>query len=149
MVKIHELKPSKGARSEKKRVGRGPGSGHGQTSGRGDKGQKARAGGHVQPWFEGGQLPLHRRVPKRGFTNIFRQEYAIINLKDLSRFEAGSSLAPGFFWEQGMIKHRNDLVKILGEGEISQALTISAHKFSRSAIQKIEAAGGRAEVIKG
>jgi large subunit ribosomal protein L15 len=149
MVKIHELKPSKGARSGRKRVGRGPGSGHGQTSGRGDKGQKARAGGHVQPWFEGGQLPLHRRVPKRGFTNIFRQEYAIINLKDLSRFEAGASLAPGFFWEQGMIKHRNDLVKILGEGEISQALTISAHKFSRSAIQKIEAAGGRAEVIKG
>jgi len=149
MVKIHELKPSKGARSERKRVGRGPGSGHGQTSGRGDKGQKARAGGHVQPWFEGGQLPLHRRVPKRGFTNIFRREYAIINLKDLSHFEAGASLAPGFFWEQGMIKHRNDLVKILGEGEISQALTISAHKFSRSAIQKIEAAGGRAEVIKG
>ncbi len=149
MVKIHELKPSKGARSERKRVGRGPGSGHGQTSGRGDKGQKARAGGYVQPWFEGGQLPLHRRVPKRGFTNIFRKEYTIINLKDLSRFEAGASLAPGFFWEQGMIKHRDDLVKILGEGEISEPLTISAHKFSRSAIQKIETAGGRAEVIKG
>ena len=149
MVKIHELKPPKGARSERKRVGRGPGSGHGQTSGRGDKGQKSRAGGHVQPWFEGGQLPLHRRVPKRGFTNIFRQEYAIINLKDLSRFEAGTPLSPGLFWEQGMIKHRNDLVKILGEGEISQPVTISAHKFSRSAIQKIEAAGGRAEVIKG
>ena len=92
---------------------------------------------------------MHRRVPKRGFTNIFRQEYAIINLKGLSRFEAGTFLSPGFLWEQGMIKHRNDLVKILGEGEISQPLTISAHKFSRSAIQKIEAAGGRAEVIKG
>ena len=148
MVKIHELKPPKGARSERKRVGRGPGSGHGQTSGRGDKGQKARAGGHVQPWFEGGQLPLHRRVPKRGFTNIFRQEYAIINLRDLSRFEAGTSLSPDLLWEQGMIKHRKDLVKILGEGEISQPLTVSAHKFSRSALQKIEAAGGKAEVIK-
>ena len=149
MVKIHELKAPKGARSKRKRVGRGPGSGHGQTSGRGDKGQKARAGGHVQPWFEGGQLPLHRRVPKRGFTNIFRQEYAIINLRDLSRFEAGTSLSPDLLWEQGMIKHRKDLVKILGEGEISQPLYISAHKFSRSAVQKIEAAGGRAEVIKG
>jgi large subunit ribosomal protein L15 len=149
MIKIHELKPPRGARSVRKRVGRGPGSGHGQTSGRGDKGQKARAGGHVQPWFEGGQLPLHRRVPKRGFTNIFRQEYAIINLKDLSRFEAGTSLSPDLLWESGMIKHRKDLVKILGEGEISQPLYISAHKFSRSAIQKIEAAGGRAEVIKG
>lgn len=148
MVKIHELKPPKGARSKRKRVGRGPGSGHGQTSGRGDKGQKARAGGHVQPWFEGGQLPLHRRVPKRGFTNIFRQEYAIINLRDLSRFEAGTSLSPDLLWEQGMIKHRKDLVKILGEGEISQPLTVSAHKFSRSAVQKIEAAGGKAEVIK-
>jgi len=148
MVKIHELKAPKGARSKRKRVGRGPGSGHGQTSGRGDKGQKARAGGHVQPWFEGGQLPLHRRVPKRGFTNIFRQEYAIINLRDLSRFEAGTSLSPDLLWEQGMIKHRKDLVKILGEGEISQPLTVSAHKFSRSALQKIEAAGGKAEVIK-
>lgn len=148
MVRIHELKPPKGARSKRKRVGRGPGSGHGQTSGRGDKGQKARAGGHVQPWFEGGQLPLHRRVPKRGFTNIFRQEYAIINLRDLSRFEAGTSLSPDLLWEQGMIKHRKDLVKILGEGEISQPLTVSAHKFSRSAVQKIEAAGGQAKVIE-
>ena len=101
------------------------------------------------PRLSGFPISPKTRVPKRGFTNIFRQEYAIINLKDLSRFEAGASLSPGFFWEQGMIKHRNDLVKILGEGEISQPLTISAHKFSRSAIQKIEAAGGRAEVIKG
>jgi large subunit ribosomal protein L15 len=149
MIKIHELKPPKGARAKRKRVGRGPGSGHGQTSGRGDKGQKARAGGHIQPWFEGGQLPLHRRVPKRGFVNLFRQEYAIFNLRDLSRFEAGSSLSPDLLWEHGMIKHRHDLVKILGDGEMPRPLTISAHKFSRSAIQKIEAAGGRAEVIKG
>jgi large subunit ribosomal protein L15 len=91
---------------------------------------------------------LHRRVPKRGFTNIFRQEYAIINLRDLSRFEAETSLSPDLLWEQGMIKHRKDLIKILGEGEISQPLTVSAHKFSRSAVQKIEAAGGKAEVIK-
>jgi len=148
MVKIHELKSPEGARRERKRRGRGPGSGHGQTSGRGDKGQKARSGGHPQPWFEGGQLPLHRRVPKRGFTNIFRKEYAIINLKDLSHFESGTSLSPDLLWEQGMIKHRHDLVKILGEGEITQPLTIRAHKFSRSALQKIEAAGGRAEVIE-
>ena len=149
MVKIHELKSAEGARRERKRRGRGPGSGHGQTSGRGDKGQKSRSGGHIQPWFEGGQLPLHRRVPKRGFTNIFREEYAIINLKDLSRFAAGASLSPELLWEQGMIKHPHDLVKILGEGEISGALHISAHKFSRSARQKIEAAGGKAEVIQG
>jgi large subunit ribosomal protein L15 len=148
MVKIHELKPAVGSKRGRKRRGRGPGSGHGQTSGRGDKGQKARAGGHVQPWFEGGQLPLHRRVPKRGFTNIFRREYAIINLRDLSRFEAGYSISPESLWNEGLIKHRTDLVKILGEGEISQPLNISAHRFSRSAAQKIEAAGGKAEVIQ-
>ena len=148
MVKIHELKPVAGSKRGRKRVGRGPGSGHGQTSGRGDKGQKARAGGHVQPWFEGGQLPLHRRVPKRGFTNIFRQEYAIINLRDLLRFEAGDSISPESLWNEGMIKHRTDRVKILGEGEISKSLNISAHRFSRSAAQKIEAAGGKAEVIQ-
>lgn len=149
MVKIHELRPAEGSRRERKRRGRGAGSGHGQTSGRGDKGQKARSGGNIQPWFEGGQLPLHRRVPKRGFTNIFRKEYAIINLRDLSRFDAGTSLTPDLFWREGMIKHPKGLVKILGVGEISQPLNISAHKFSRSAVQKIEAAGGKAEVIRG
>jgi len=147
MVKIHELKSPEGARRERKRKGRGPGSGHGQTSGRGDKGQKARSGGNVQPWFEGGQLPLHRRVPKRGFSNIFRQEYAVINLRDLTAFEAGMTVGPDLLWERGMIKHRDDLVKILGKGEIHQPLQVLAHKFSRSAAEKIQAVGGKIEVI--
>lgn len=148
MVKIHELKPIEGAKRNRKRVGRGPGSGHGQTSTRGDKGQKARSGGHPQPWFEGGQLPLHRRVPKRGFTNLFRKEYAVINLKDLARFEPGASVSPSSLWTQGFIKHRTDLVKILATGEIPHPLQVAAHKFSRAAVQKIEAAGGKTEVIQ-
>ncbi len=146
-MKLHELKPPPGARSRRKIVGRGPGSGHGQTSGRGEKGQKARSGGSSRPWFEGGQLPLHRRVPKRGFTNIFRKEYTILNVKDLERFEAGSAVTPATLREAGLVRTAARGVKILGEGTLSKPLTVSAHRFSRAAAEKIRAAGGRLEVI--
>lgn len=146
-MKLHELKPVPGSRKRLKRVGRGPGSGHGQTSGRGDKGQKARSGGSVPPWFEGGQLPLHRRLPKRGFHNPFKKTYAILNLAVLDRFEAGARVTPEALKEAGLVKGFFDGVKILGDGVLSKALHVSAHKFSQSAIRKIEAAGGRAEII--
>lgn len=146
-MKLHELKPPRGSRVRRKIVGRGPGSGHGQTSGRGEKGQKARAGGSSQPWFEGGQLPLHRRIPKRGFVNVFRQEYAILNVKDLERFEAGSSVTPARLREAGLVRPASASVKILGEGELSKALRVSAHRFSKGAEEKIRAAGGTVEVI--
>ncbi len=145
-VGIHDLRPSPGATHYKKRLGRGPGSGHGKTAGRGNKGQKSRSGYRHQRGFEGGQMPLHRRVPKRGFTNIFRVEYDIVNLSDLDRFEAGQAVTPETL--AGMrLARKNRRVKILGDGEIGKALTISAHKFSASAQAKIEAAGGRCEVI--
>ncbi len=143
---IHDLRPAPGATHSKKRLGRGPGSGHGKTAGRGNKGQKSRSGYRHQRGFEGGQMPLHRRVPKRGFTNIFRVEYDIVNLSDLDRFEAGQAVNPETL--AGMrLARKNRRVKILGDGEIGKALTISAHKFSASAQAKIEAAGGRCEVI--
>jgi len=146
-MKLHELKPVPGSRKRLKRVGRGTGSGHGQTSGRGDKGQKARSGGSVPPRFEGGQLPLHRRLPKRGFYNPFRKTYAVVNLAVLDRFEAGARVTPEILKEAGLVKRFFDGVKILGDGVLSKALHISAHKFSQSAVRKIEAAGGRAEII--
>ncbi|MEK6715930.1 MAG: 50S ribosomal protein L15 [candidate division NC10 bacterium] len=146
-MKLHELKPPAGSRQRRKVVGRGPGSGHGQTSGRGEKGQKARSGGGSQPWFEGGQLPLHRRVPKRGFTNIFRKEYAILNVKDLERFEAGTTVTPATLSEAGLVRKATAPVKILGEGTLSKALVVSAHAFSEGAAAKIRAAGGTLEVI--
>ena len=146
-MKLHELKPPAGARHRRKIVGRGPGSGHGKTSGRGEKGQKARAGGSSKPWFEGGQLPLHRRVPKRGFVNLFRTEYAILNVKDLDRFEAGTAVTPTLLREAGLVRAAADAVKILGEGILNKALAVSAHRFSRSAVEKIRAAGGSVEVI--
>jgi len=146
-MKLHELSPPAGSRTRRKIVGRGPGSGHGQTSGRGEKGQKARAGGSSRPWFEGGQLPLHRRIPKRGFTNIFRKEYVILNVKDLERFEAGASVTPATLAEAGLVRTTESSVKILGEGSLSKALTVSAHRFSKSAAEKIRAAGGTLEVI--
>jgi len=146
-MKLYELKPVPGSRKRLKRVGRGPGSGHGQTSGRGDKGQKARSGGSVPPRFEGGQLPLHRRLPKRGFYNPFRKTYAIVNLAVLDRFEAGARVTPEILREAGLVKRFFDGVKILGDGILSKVLYVSAHKFSQSAIRKIEAAGGRAEII--
>ncbi|MGH7536588.1 MAG: 50S ribosomal protein L15 [Gemmatimonadales bacterium] len=146
-MKLHELRPPRGSRGRRKIVGRGPGSGHGQTSGRGEKGQKARSGGGSQPWFEGGQLPLHRRVPKRGFTNIFRKEYAILNVKDLERFEAGTAVTPAALAEAGLVRTASAPVKILGQGTLSKALTVSAHGFSKGAAAKIRAAGGSLEVL--
>ena len=144
-MKLEELKPSKGARKKSKRVGRGPGSGSGKTAGKGHKGQKARSGGVKGPGFEGGQMPLQRRLPKRGFTNIFRKEYAVVNLGDLS--ELSGTITPETLIEQGIVRHGKSGIKILGVGELTSALTIRAHKFSKSAVDKIQAAGGKAEVI--
>ncbi len=143
---LHGLAPSPGATHSRKRVGRGPGSGHGKTAGRGNKGQKSRSGYRHQRGFEGGQMPLHRRVPKRGFTNIFRIEYDIVNLSDLARFEAGQAITPDTL-AAAKLSRRNRPVKILGDGQVARALTVSAHKFSAGAQAKIEAAGGRCEVI--
>jgi len=142
-MKLHELHPSKGAHKGKKRVGRGTASGHGKTAGRGTKGQNARSGGSVRPYFEGGQLPLVRRLPhKRGFTNIFKVKYSVVNLDRLAGFRKGSKVDPEALAEAGIIKSSAKLVKILGRGELKHALTVSAHKFSASAREKIEAAGG-------
>lgn len=146
-MKLHELKPAEGSRKERKRVGRGMASGHGKTSGRGHKGQKARSGGGVRPGFEGGQNPLYRRLPKRGFKNPFRKEYAIINLDTLNRFEEGTNVTPELLIEKGIVKNVRHGIKVLGNGEINVKLTVSAHKFSQSAVEKIEAAGGKTEVV--
>ena len=143
---VHDLGPAMGSTHYPKRVGRGPGSGHGKTAGRGNKGQKSRSGYRHQRGFEGGQMPLHRRVPKRGFTNIFRVEYEIVNLADLDRFEAGASVNPETL-AASRLTRKNRPVKILGDGKIEKALTVSAHKFSASAKAGIEAAGGRCEVL--
>ena len=145
---LHKLRPPKGAKHAKKRVGRGPGSGHGKTAGRGEKGAKSRSGFRHKRGFEGGQMPLHRRVPKRGFTNPFRVEFAVVNLDTLATvFEAGSSVTPDVLRERGLVHGTKVPVKVLGRGEIAKALTVRAHKFSGSAAQKIAAAGGVAEVI--
>ncbi|ADL68020.1 50S ribosomal protein L15 [Thermoanaerobacterium thermosaccharolyticum] len=146
-MRLHDLKPAEGARKERKRVGRGIGSGLGKTSGRGHKGQKARSGGNIRPGFEGGQMPLTRRLPKRGFTNIFKKEYAIVNLSLLDNFEDGTVVTPELLIEKGIIKKIKDGVKILGSGDLNKKLTVKAHKFSKSAVDKIESVGGKAEVI--
>lgn len=146
-MRLHDLKPAEGAKRERKRVGRGIGSGLGKTSGRGHKGQKARSGGNVRPGFEGGQMPLTRRLPKRGFTNIFKKEYAIVNLSLLDNFEDGSVVTPELLIEKGLIKKVKDGIKILGSGDLNKKLTVKAHKFSKSAVEKIESVGGKAEVI--
>jgi large subunit ribosomal protein L15 len=147
-VKQHELAPSTGARHKRKRIGRGLGSGHGRTAGKGSKGQLARAGRHIRPGFEGGQNPLIKRLPeKRGFTNIFRVEYDTINITVLNRFEADSEVTPQRFVEEGLIKSLKKPIKILGNGELLKPLTVSAHKFSQTARSKIEAAGGIVEEI--
>jgi len=146
-MKLHELRPAEGSVRAKKRVGRGIGSGLGKTSGRGQKGQKARSGGGVRPGFEGGQMPLSRRLPKRGFTNIFAKEYAEVNVQDLDVFENDTVVTPELLIEKGIIKKVNDGVKILAKGELTKKLTVKAHKFSKAAQEKIEAAGGKAEVI--
>ncbi|MBO8172782.1 MAG: 50S ribosomal protein L15 [Bacillaceae bacterium] len=146
-MKLHELKPAEGSRKKRNRVGRGIASGNGKTAGRGHKGQKARSGGGVRPGFEGGQMPLFQRLPKRGFTNRNRKEYAIVNLDTLNRFEADSEVTPEVLIEKGIIKNVKDGVKILGDGELNVKLTVKANKFSQSAVEKIEAAGGKTEVI--
>jgi len=146
-LKLHELKAAEGTRKNRNRVGRGPSSGNGKTAGRGHKGQKARSGGGVRPGFEGGQMPLFQRLPKRGFTNINRKEYAIVNLDKLNRFEDGTEVTPELLLEEGVVSKLNAGIKVLGNGAIEKKLTVKAHKFSASAKEAIEAAGGKAEVI--
>ena len=147
-MKLHELRPSEGAFKTSKRVGRGVGSGLGKTSGKGHKGQNARSGGGVRPGFEGGQLPLFRRLPKRGFSNaMFKVEYATINVSDLEKFEDGAVVTPELLKEMGILKKQLAGVKVLGNGELTKKLTVKASKYSASAIEKIEAIGGKAEVI--
>ena len=147
-MKLHELRPSEGAFKASKRVGRGTGSGLGKTSGKGHKGQNARSGGGVRPGFEGGQLPLFRRLPKRGCSNaMFKDEYATINLSDLEKFEDGAVVTPELLKEMGILKKQLAGVKVLGNGNLTKKLTVKANKFSASAVEKIEAIGGKAEVI--
>lgn len=146
-MKLHELQPAPGSKKTRIRVGRGTGSGLGKTSGRGHKGQNARSGGGVRPGFEGGQMPLQQRVPKRGFTNIFKREWVEINVADLNRFDAGVEVTPELLKATGVIKNIKDGVKVLGNGELSRALTVRVHGFSKSAAEKIQAAGGKTEVI--
>lgn len=146
-MNLSELRPAPGSRRKPTRKGQGIGSGLGKTSGKGHKGQNARAGGGVRPGFEGGQMPLQRRFPKRGFTNIFKKKITAINLDDLNVFEPGTEVTPELLLEVGLIKKIGDGVKILGDGTLEKALTIKVHAFSKSAAEKIAAAGGKAEVI--
>lgn len=146
-MRLHELKVPAGARREPKRKGRGIAAGQGKTAGRGQKGQKARSGSKIRRGFEGGQMPLFQRLPKRGFTNIFKQQWAIVNLAALNRFDEDSVVTPEMLKEAGLIKSTNEPVKILGGGELNHKLTVKAHRFSRQAQDKIKAAGGKAEVI--
>lgn len=148
-MKLHELAPSLGAKKKRKRIGRGPGSGHGKTATKGHKGLLARSGGGKRPGFEGGQMPLVRRLPKYGFHNPFRLEYAIVNLKALNALGAVEQITPQVLIDAGLVKRKTQPVKILGLGEVGRPLVVQAHKFSKSAMAKIEAAGGRAEVIHG
>ncbi|WP_282938069.1 50S ribosomal protein L15 [Paenibacillus sp. RC67] len=146
-MKLHELSSAEGSRKTRKRVGRGIGSGMGKTATRGHKGQNSRSGGGVRPGFEGGQNPLYRRLPKRGFTNQFRKEFAIVNLTELNKFAAGTEVTPEVLLESGIVKNARDGIKILGNGEITVQLNVKANKFSQSAVEKIQAAGGKTEVI--
>ena len=146
-MRLDELQPAEGSKFTRKRVGRGIGSGTGKTSGKGHKGQNARSGGGVRPGFEGGQMPLYRRIPKRGFTNIWGTEYTAVNVSELNRFEAGTVVTPELLKETGLAKQVKDGIKILGNGTLEKNLTVQAQKFSKTAIEKIEAAGGKAEVI--
>jgi large subunit ribosomal protein L15 len=146
-MRLEELKPAAGATKKTKRVGRGPGSGSGKTAGKGHKGQKARSGGVKGAGFEGGQMPLQRRIPKRGFTNIFRKEYAVVNISDLESMAGTDVVTPDVLMQKGLIKDIKAGLKVLGMGELKAKLTVRAHKFSKSAMEKIQAAGGKAEVI--
>jgi len=145
-MKLSELRPAEGATSDRKRVGRGKGSGLGKTAGKGHKGLRARSGGGTKPGYEGGQMPLQRRLPKRGFVNIFRKEWAIVNVKSLNRFPAGSVVDADALRKEGLIKGTADGVKLLGDGDIDRKLTVKVDKASRSAVEKVVAAGGTVEV---
>ena len=147
VLQLHNLKPAKGANAKKKRVGRGPGSGSGVTAGRGHKGQKSRSGYSSRAGFEGGQMPLYRRLPKRGFTNIFAKRFIVLNVRDLNRFENGTEVAAQALMEVGYMKRAHDGLRILGQGELKKKLTVRAVHFSESARAKIEAAGGKAEIV--
>ena len=147
-MKLNELSPAPGSHKSSKRVGRGVGSGSGKTAGRGTKGYNSRSGGGVRPGYEGGQMPIHRRLPKRGFTNIFRKKVAVVNIRDLSRFESGSVVNEKTLADAGLIKGRRDGVKLLGKGEIGYPLEIRVNLISKSAREKIEAAGGKVEVLQ-
>ena len=146
-MKLHELQPAAGSRKERNRVGRGQGSGNGKTAGRGSKGQKARSGGGVRLGFEGGQTPLFRRLPKRGFQNINRKEYAVVNLETLNRFEDGQEVTAAVLVEAGIVKNEKDGINVLANGKLERKLTVKANKFSQAAKEAIEAAGGTVEVI--
>ena len=148
-MSLHNLKPAKGSVRNRQRVGRGPGSGLGKTAGRGEKGQKSRSGFSRKPGFEGGQMPLHRRLPKRGFTNApFRKEFATVNLGRLEVFEAGTIVTPELLVKQGLVKRLRDGLKVLADGELTTALTVHAHRFSGKAQERIASLGGRAELIQ-
>ena len=146
-MKLHELRAVPGATKAPKRKGRGTATGQGKTAGRGMNGQKSRSGGGVRPGFEGGQMPLYRRIPKRGFTNIWGTEYTVLNVEDLNRFDADTVVTPELMKEIGMVKQVKDGIKILGNGTLEKNLTVKAHKFSKTAVEKIESAVGKAEVI--
>lgn len=146
-MKLNELSPAQGSRKAPKRLGRGVGSGTGTTAGRGTKGQNSRSGGGVRPGYEGGQMPIHRRLPKRGFTNIFRKELAIINIRDLARFESGGVVDEAALVRLGLVRGKRDGIKLLGQGDIGYPLTIKLNRISQSARTKIESAGGTIEVV--
>ncbi len=148
-MKLHELKPAPGSRRPAKRVGRGPGSGTGKTAGRGFNGQKSRSGYSRRPGFEGGQMPLQRRLPKRGFTNLFRKEYRTVNVDRLNDFDAGTTITPEMLQGAGILRKGRLDLKILGNGELNVALTVRAHKFTKGALEKITKAGGTAETLGG
>lgn len=148
-MKLNELKPPAGSKHARKRVGRGIGSGHGKTSGKGHKGQLARAGGKSHIWFEGGQMPIQRRLPVRGFTNIFKKEYAIVSLDKLNIFQNGTVVTPKLLKSLGIVKKMKDGIKILGDGDLERSLTVKAHFFSKSALEKIKNAGGNTVTISG
>lgn len=148
-MNLHDLSPARGAKKRRKRIGRGPGSGHGKTATKGHKGLLARSGGGKRPGFEGGQMPLIRRLPKFGFTNPFRVEYAIVNVKSFEKWAGAETVTPQALVDAGLVKRKHLPIKILGTGELKKKLVIQAHKFSKSAEAKIQAAGGRAEVIPG
>ena len=148
-MKLHDLKPAANSRTRRKRIGRGIGSGRGKTAAKGHKGLLARSGGGKRPGFEGGQMPLKRRVPKRGFTNIFRLKWSIVNLRDLNRLEGVDEITPAVLLEKGLLRRGSLRVKVLAEGNVTRAFAVQAHRFSESAAAKIQAAGGRVEVLDG